>query len=235
MPASPPQRAPCARSASSGDRTAIPLRRRATTYPRVMGVDAGQAYSRRAREYAELCGSMSAVHPCDRQLVDTWADGVTGRVIDAGCGPGHWTSYLAQRGVAASGVDLSEGLIAHASAAHPQVSFEVGDVDELSAETGSLGGLLSWYSLIHHEPSTIQVPLTEYARVLRPGGGLLVGFFESPTIEKFDHAVLDAYRWPVAELSRELRVAGFDVIEAHTRTSASGKPRPHGAIVAHRR
>ena len=178
---------------------------------------------------------MSAVHPSDRHLVDTWADGVTGRVIDAGCGPGHWTSYLAQRGVAVSGVDLSEELIAHATAAHPLVSFEVGDVDEPSAETGSLGGLLSWYSLIHHEPSTMQVPLTEFARVLRPGGGLLVGFFEGPAIEKFDHAVLDAYTWPVAELSRELRAAGFEVIEAHTRTSVSGKPRPHGAIVAHRR
>lgn len=200
-----------------------------------MGFDAGQAYSLRAQEYAELFGSMSAVHPCDRQLVDTWADSVTGPVIDAGCGPGHWTSYLAQRGVAASGVDLSEELIARAGAAHPRVSFEVGDVDELRAGSGSVGGLLSWYSLIHHEPSTIQVPLTEFARVLRPGGGLLVGFFESPTTEKFDHAVLDAYTWPVAELSRELRAAHFEVIETHTRTSASGNPRPHGAIVAHRR
>lgn len=52
------------------------------------------AYSRRAVEYSDLLGSMEAVHPSDRQLVDCWADGVTGRVVDAGCGPGHWGDIL---------------------------------------------------------------------------------------------------------------------------------------------
>lgn len=162
-------------------------------------------------------------------------DAVAGPVIDTGCGPGHWTNYLVQRGMVASGVDLSPAFIAHARAHYPGVSFEIGNVDALGATTGSLGGLLSWYSLIHHEPSTIQVPLTEFARVLGPGGGLLLGFFEGAEIEKFDHAVLDAYKWPVTELSWELCAAGFDVIETHRRTDASDRPRPHGAITARRR
>ena len=200
-----------------------------------MGTEAGRAYSRRAVEYADLFGSMTAVHPSDRQLVDTWADAVDGPVIDAGCGPGHWTNYLVQRGTVASGVDLSPAFIAHARAHYPGVSFEIGNVDALGATTGSLGGLLSWYSLIHHEPSTIEVPLTEFARVLGPGVGLLLGFFEGAEIEKFDHAVLDAYKWPVTELSRELCAAGFDVIETHRRTGASERRRPHGAIMARRR
>lgn len=199
-----------------------------------MGIDAGRAYSRRAAEYADLFGSMAAVHPSDRQLVDTWADAVTGPVIDAGCGPGHWTNYLVRRGTPASGMDLSPDLIARARARYPGLSFEVGNLDALEADTGSVGGLMSWYSLIHHEPSTIQVPLTEFARVLGPGGGLLLGFFEGPVVEKFDHAVLDAYKWPVTELSRELRAAGFDVVETHTRSGANARPRPHGAIVARR-
>jgi SAM-dependent methyltransferase len=163
-----------------------------------MGIDAGRAYSRRAVEYANLFGSMAAVHPSDRQLVDTWADALTGPVIDAGSGPGQWTNYLVQRGTVASGVDLSLDFIAHARAQYPGISFEVGDIDALGIRTGALGGLLSWYSLIHHEPRFIHIPLTEFARVLRPGGGLLLGFFEGSGIEKFDHAVLDAYKWPVA-------------------------------------
>lgn len=200
-----------------------------------MRIDAGRAYSRQAVEYANLFGSMAAAHPSDRQLVDTWADAITGPVVDAGCGPGQWTNYLVQRGTIASGVDQSLDFIAHARAQYPEVLFEVGDIDGLAVRTGALGGVLSWYSLIHHEPSSIHIPLAEFARVLRPGGGLLLGFFEGTAIEKFDHAVLDAYKWPAAELCREVCAAGFNVIETHTRTGATERPRPHGAIVARRR
>ena len=197
--------------------------------------ETGRAYSLRTKEYAELFGSMAAVHPSDRQLVETWADSVTGPILDAGCGPGQWTNHLAQRGVVACGVDVSSTFIDHARARYSGVSFHVGDINALTAKTASFAGVLSWYSLIHHEPSTIQVPLTEFARVICPGGGLLLGYFHGQTIEKFDHAVIGAYKWPAAALSQELGEAGFYVVEAHTRTGADEKPRSHGAIVARRR
>lgn len=54
---------------------------------------------------------------------------------------------------------------------YPDVSFDVGDFEALDAATDSLGGLLSWYSLIHQIPEEIQTPLAEFARVIRPGGG----------------------------------------------------------------
>lgn len=195
----------------------------------------GRAYSERSTEYAERFGSMTAVHPSDRQLVDTWINWLGGPVIDAGCGPGHWTNYLVERGVDASGVDQSADFIAHARARYPGICFELGDIGAIDVRPRTCGGVLAWYSLIHHEPSSIRMPLAEFARVLRPGGGLLVGFFEGSEIERFDHAVLDAYKWPVPKLSRQLDEAGFDVIETHARSGASDRPRPHGAIVAQRR
>jgi SAM-dependent methyltransferase len=200
-----------------------------------MGIEAGRAYSRRAVEYIERLGTMAAVHPSDRQLVDSWANTVGGPVIDAGCGPGQWTNHLVERGVVASGVDLSPEFIDHARSRYAGVSFEVGDLDDLGAADESVGGVLAWYSLIHHDPRTIHVPLDEFSRVLRPGGGLLLGFFVGSAIEAFDHAVVGAYRWPVLALSEQLDAAGFDVIEAHTRTVSSAGARPHGAIVAQRR
>jgi SAM-dependent methyltransferase len=101
--------------------------------------------------------------------------------------------------------------------------------------TGSYAGVLAWYSLIHHEPTIIRQALDEIARVLRPGGGLLVGFFVGPDVEAFDHAVITAYRWSSEALSNELRAAGFDVTATHTRTGLQSSPRPHGAILAQRR
>jgi SAM-dependent methyltransferase len=195
--------------------------------------EVGNAYSRRATEYAEILGSMDAVHPSDRQLVSSWADGIDGQIIDAGCGPGHWTNFLNERGATASGVDLVPAFIDRARSAYPGVPFSVGSLETLDAGTGTVSGILSWYSLIHHEPSTIRIPLLEFARALRPGGALLLGFFEKVVIEEFAHAVATAYRWPVSDLTQELTSAGFDVIETHTRTTTG--QRPHAAVIAQRK
>jgi len=195
-----------------------------------MAFEITAAYTRRAAEYTEKLGSMTSVHPLDLQLVTGWADRLHGPVIDAGCGPGHWTGHLAERGVEVRGVDLVPSFIDHARRAHPGVRFEIGDIGALPEASGTVAGVLAWYSLIHHEPSALRHALAEFARVLRPGGELLLGFFEGPVLEQFEHAITTAYRWPVDALSDELRAAHFDVIETHTRTGQGY--RPHGAILA---
>ena len=116
------------------------------------------AYSRRSAEYSEHLGSMEAVHPSDRQLVTTWADQITGPAIDAGCGPGYWTGYLARLGFAFRVIDLVPEFIAHARASYSGIAFDVGAVDELPVQTGTVGGVLAWYSLIRCEPDEIRIP-----------------------------------------------------------------------------
>ncbi len=190
------------------------------------------AYSQRASEYIELLGSMSTMHPSDRQLAATWADGIDGEAIDAGCGPGHWTDFLRERGLTARGIDRVSEFVDSARATFPRCTFHLDDIDALNIRAGSVGGVFAWYSLIHHEPDAIHVPLREFHRVLRPGGTLLVGFFEGVAVERFEHAIAPAYRWPVAAFSDVLRTAGFDVIETHTR--ATTDQRPHAAIHARR-
>jgi len=195
-----------------------------------MSSDVAASYARRADEYIERLGSMSTVHPADLQLVTSWADAVTGPVLDAGCGPGHWTAHLAGRGIDARGVDQVPGFIEHARRSHPGVRVAVGRVEDLTEFSGSVGGVLAWYSLIHHDPAGLQRALAEFARVLRPGGGLLLGMVTGPVLERFDHAVVSAYRWPMEALSDKVHGAGFEVIETHTRTGIGY--RPHGALVA---
>ena len=192
------------------------------------------AYSARADEYAALLGSMDAVHPDDRALVDAWAAGQSGPRVDAGCGPGHWTAHLARQGHRVSGIDAAPEFVEHARRTHgASVDFRVGSLDALPLADGSVDGVLAWYSLIHHEPSRIGGALAEFRRALAPGGGLLLGFFEGAAVEAFDHAVVTAYRWPVASLAALLDEAGFDVADVHTRTAP--EHRPHGAISAVRR
>jgi SAM-dependent methyltransferase len=127
-------------------------------------------------------------------------------------------------------VDLVPEFIEHARGAYPGIPFRTGSLDALDVSTGTIGGVLAWYSLIHHDPETIRTPLLEFRRVLRPGGALLIGFFEGHVLEEFDHVVVPAYQWPVGHLCDELVAAGFDVVETHARTTTG--QRSHGAILA---
>jgi SAM-dependent methyltransferase len=158
---------------------------------------------------------------------------VEGSVIDAGCGPGQWTNFLTEHGLSAHGIDSVPEFIERARTTYPDVPFTTRSLNALDVRDGSVGGILSWYSLIHHEPDTIRIPLLEFNRALRSRGTLLIGFFEGSVVEEFAHAVAPAYRWSVDALSDELRATGFDVVESHVRDAAG--QRSQAAIVARRR
>lgn len=191
------------------------------------------AYSARAAEYADVLGSMAAVHPSDRQIIEAWAARVEGAVLDAGCGPGHWTNHLNQLGLAVRGIDIVPSFVNHARSTYPGSPFELGNIDQIDAADESLAGVLSWFSTIHHAPDTISTPISEFARVLRPGGQLAIGFFSGKSIEPFDHAIMRAFRWPAEELTRLLDAAGFEIIETYLR-EARGQ-RAVGTIICERR
>ncbi|MDF2443731.1 MAG: hypothetical protein JWR01_1934, partial [Subtercola sp.] len=121
-----------------------------------MVTDVKASYMHRAAEYTAQLGSMTAVHPSDVQLVTSWAASVHGPLLDAGCGPGHWTAYLAGQGNDVRGVDQVPAFIDHARDAYPTVTFASGSIDDLADPAETYGGVLAWYSLIHHEPGTIR-------------------------------------------------------------------------------
>ncbi|WP_187977359.1 class I SAM-dependent methyltransferase [Mycetocola sp. JXN-3] len=191
------------------------------------------AYDSRAAEYIEVLGSIESTAAPDRELIDSWARGLAGPVLDVGCGPGHWTEFLRTRGASAVGIDPVPAFISYARARYPGARFREGAVQDLPAADRSIGGILAWYSLIHLSLTELDGALAECARVVVPGGGLAVGFFTGPVGAPFDHAVVTAYAWPTAELAARIEAAGFGVLETHERTDPGA--RPHGAILALRR
>lgn len=174
-------------------------------------VQVRDAYAGRAGEYISLFGGIESAAEQDREYVLAWAQGVNGPIIDIGCGPGQWTSYLHQRGLTIEGVDPVPEFINEAQRRYPGVSYRIGQAARLGVEDASLGGIFAWFSLIHTEPDEIGALLTEFARCLRPGGGLAIGFFEGAELACFDHAVTTAYFWPVGVLSVRIERAGFMV------------------------
>lgn len=138
------------------------------------------SYDTVADDYAALLRDSLAASPTDRAVLDLFAELVTGsgggEVADLGCGPGRVTAYLAGRGLDVRGVDLSGGMVVVARREHPQLRFDVGSLTALDLADDSLAGALAWYSLIHQPTDELPATLAELARVLRPGGHLVVAF-----------------------------------------------------------
>lgn len=170
------------------------------------------------------------MHERDRHRIGRWAEQIDGAVIDAGCGPGHWTDFLHKQSLEVAGIDLVPEFIDNARTRFPETTFRVSTLSALGAPDGSLSGLLAWYSLIHILPAELRGVLSEFARALGTRGHLLIGFFEGESAEPFDHAITTAYYWSVDEMSSLLNDAGFDVIDVESRQDPGN--RPHAAISA---
>ncbi len=164
------------------------------------------AYGRRASEYIDAFGSIEATVSLDRDLVSIWAHHQPdGPILDVGCGPGQWTNWLHRRGIDVSGLDPTPEFITAARDRYPGVPFRMGHAERLDVADSSLAGILAWYSLIHLPPDRLTTAFAEFARSLKPGGGLLLGFFEGPQVAPFDHAIATAYSWPLDLLSNAIK------------------------------
>jgi ubiquinone/menaquinone biosynthesis C-methylase UbiE len=191
------------------------------------------AYGARSAEYIELFGRIDAAAETDRNAVLAWARGLTGPIIDVGCGPGQWTHFLSEHELPIEGIDPTVEFVAAAQRRYPGIRFRIGQAEHLDSDDESVGGILAWYSLIHTDPELIDSALTEFARCLRTGGGLALGFFEGPELSAFDHAVTTAYFWPLELLSARVESCGFTVTGTERRTDPG--MRTHGFITAARK
>lgn len=137
-------------------------------------------YDAVAADYARLVTGLDGEAGLDLAMVAALVDLVRGEpagpVVDVGCGTGRLTAHLHERGLDAVGVDLSPGMLAQARAAHPGLRFSEGSVTALDLDDASCAGAVSWYSLLHLPPERLPRAFAELARVLRPGGALLLGF-----------------------------------------------------------
>jgi ubiquinone/menaquinone biosynthesis C-methylase UbiE len=171
-------------------------------------------YDDRAQRYADAFQDETLPKfPVDRNMIRMLVDlvGEHPRVLDAGCGAGQVTKMLRNWGCDAVGVDAAGKLIELARSAYPGLAFTVGDLRALPYPDQDFDALVARYSVIHTEPDEVPTVVAEFARVLRPGGCLLVEFQSSgsaPT-RALDHAAAPAWAWNPDEFGALLGRAGL--------------------------
>lgn len=126
----------------------------------------------------------------------------SGLAVDAGCGEGRWTRELRERGHDVVGIDRSEKLVGLAREADPEGRYEIGSLESLPLADGSAALVLTVNVLPH--VVDLEPVIAELARVLQPGGVLLVG-----TI----HPVMEAATFD--EETEEFRLRSYFEAEEH--------------------
>lgn len=199
------------------------------------------AYDTVAKSYTELVASDLGDKPLDRGMLAIFAELVTsdgcGTVLDAGCGSGRVAEHLDGLGLAVTGIDLSPEMIRIAPTACPRGNFVVGSLLELPFAAGRFDGIVGWYSIIHTPPEQLPIVFEEFARLLRPGGLLLLAFQigdERVRLEDvYGHRVsYDVYRLRPSLITEQLSDAGFAVGIQVTREPSGGERQQQAYLLA---
>ncbi|NTU97317.1 MAG: class I SAM-dependent methyltransferase [Chlorobiaceae bacterium] len=124
-------------------------------------------YSEFAPYYEQVFPFREEVYTFLREFAGKKGD----RLLDAGCGPGHYCGRFSSDGFSAEGIDLDVKMIAAATDAYPGVSFRCIDIAARDAFKGSfrmiycIGNVLS-----HLHPSFLEPFLTRVHTTLEKGG-----------------------------------------------------------------
>jgi 2-polyprenyl-6-hydroxyphenyl methylase/3-demethylubiquinone-9 3-methyltransferase len=106
--------------------------------------------------------------------------------LDAGCGTGTLSRNLADRGAQVVGIDASPEMVARARQLTSDrglcsnLEFQISSIVPLPFSSSSLHGILC--SSVIEYVEDVPASLLEFARVLRPGGLLLVSVPNKPSI-----------------------------------------------------
>jgi SAM-dependent methyltransferase len=114
--------------------------------------------------------------PVVQEILDPLPAGIA---MDAACGTGRYTEYLSAQGHRVIGVDSSPEMLAHARARVPKAQFLLGDLHELPLPDDRVDIVVCALALSHLRD--LRPAVAEFARVLRPGGHLVISDIHQET------------------------------------------------------
>lgn len=156
------------------------------------------------------------------------------RILDVAAGTGTSAAPMAKIGALVTCLDLSEGMIEEGRRKQPDLEFIQGSAEELPFDDASFDAVTISFGL--RNVSRPRVALSEFYRVLKPGGRLVVCEFSQPPVgvvrrgynaymkvaipgmaklmssnpDSYSYLVESIKAWPDQQtLSKWLRTAGF--------------------------
>lgn len=180
-----------------------------------------------ASTYQETFDDELSKKKFDRDLLDKIASSLSkenGLILDIGCGSaGHIGRYLFNKDLNVCGIDISPKSIELAHKINPAMSFKVMNMLQLEFQTATVQAILAFYSIIHIPKIELINLFNEFARVLQPGGLLVLavheGFTEQVVEEMLGYkTTLFVDFFSEKELINYLTHTNFSIEYSHVRT-----------------
>ena len=95
-----------------------------------------------------------------------------GAALDAACGTGRHAAYLASLGHRVTGIDSTPEMLEMAAAKAPSAQFETADLAAIPLSDGAMDLAVCTLALTHC--ADLGPPIREIARVVRPGGAVVI-------------------------------------------------------------
>lgn len=146
--------------------------------------------------YSDFAGEYEKIFPLREgtlQFLDRWLP-EDGRILDLGCGTGHYCGQLANTGRQCLGIDLDPGMIIQAEKVYSKPSFRILDLQQAGElQEAGFVGIYCIGNVLPHLPAKELLPfLTAAWKLLQPGGRWI---FQTVN---FDHLLhLDEFSFPV--------------------------------------
>jgi ubiquinone/menaquinone biosynthesis C-methylase UbiE len=184
-------------------------------------------------ELAETYAARRSESEREGAILDEFLDWLSDpvRVLDAGCGQGTPALRRLCEETTAVGLDISRQQLEITAETVPAARVVHADMTRLPFRNGAFDAVTAFNSLIHVPLSDHQRVVDEFARVLRPGGSVLLSE-ASDELERTNRDWLDggvSMRWTMAgaEATREqLREAGFRIVNEWDAPGASAEDGP---------
>lgn len=167
----------------------------------------------------------------ERTIADFVGDDATQRILEVGCGTGHWLEWLSRRGFDdLAGLDASLGMLAVAQAKQTGAELRHGDASDVPWPRGSFDRVLC-VNALHHFGD--QSAFVREARRVLSGTGALITFGLDPHVGADRWAIYDLFegalaadrrRYPsAAAIRRWMTAAGFTRAETFVAMHAPGR------------
>ncbi|RYG33181.1 class I SAM-dependent methyltransferase [bacterium] len=141
--------------------------------------EARESWVRSAPAWIETMGRGEAnrVHLLDSPMLRLAGDVQGLRVLDVGCGEGRFCRMLSERGASTVGLDPTLPFVEQARELHPEGEYIQGIAESLPFEDASFDLAVTYLTLI--DIPDFRTAIREMARVLKPGGSLIVANLQS--------------------------------------------------------